>query len=98
MDFIFNKVFHSSSFYIFACVIIDLLTKTNGNTDPDVMRDALVGLVTEAPPGTLIQNPNAIATIDACIAEARKIDGEFVWEPIELLQRLPYPGYYTKPE
>ena len=82
-----------------ACIFIDLLTKTNGDTDPYVMRDALPGLVTQAPQGAITQNANGVATVDAFIVQAIKMeDGTFAWEPIEELKDCVYPGHYVKPE
>ncbi len=84
--------------YSVASVIVDMLEATNGDTTPEVMRDALMGLSTEVPGGTLTQTEEGYAIMDTYITEARKtVDGEYVWEVIESFEGVHSPGYYTKP-
>jgi branched-chain amino acid transport system substrate-binding protein len=83
--------------YQSALIFLSLMEATGGDTNQKVMRDALMNLRVEVPSGTFEFTDKGYPIRDCFIAEAKKKNGEFVWEVIHTTNNASHPGYYTKP-
>lgn len=63
-------------------VALEAIEATEGDTDPDALKDAILGLELETPAGPVRFNEQGFGIRPVYILEATKIDGEMAWKPI----------------
>ena len=69
--------------YEAASIAIAALEATGGNTDPEKLRDAILGIKLETPSTkTLTFRPDGWGSKDMHIFELQKKNGQYAWEPI----------------
>jgi len=80
--------------YVGAQIILHALEATNGDTTPETLLDALVGVSFEGPEGLISFDPETRCAIKTIyIAEVvKQDDGTFVWEPIYTYTDVPVNG------
>lgn len=63
-------------------VALEAIEATDGDTDPDALKEAILGLELETPAGPVRFNEQGFGIRPVYILEATKIDGEMAWKPI----------------
>ncbi len=63
-------------------VALEAIEATDGDTDPDALKDAILGLELDTPAGPVRFNEQGFGIRPVYILEATKIDGEMAWKPI----------------
>ena len=79
--------------YVGAQIILHALEATNGDTTPEALLAALVGVSFEGPEGLISFDPETRCAIkEIYIAKVAKQDGAFVWDPIFTYTDVPVTG------
>jgi len=74
---------HTSRGYDAARTAIEALKVTGGDTTPEKVRQAILGLKLDLPCGPLSFTPDGIGIRNIYIVEIRKIDGKYGWEIVK---------------
>ncbi|MBA7568346.1 hypothetical protein ES708_10067 [subsurface metagenome] len=84
--------------YTGATFFLEIMKKTNGDTTPEAIRDALFGMTVDSISGPVtFDGEKGYSRINTFITEVQKIDGRLVYQVIKTYHDTVNPGYYTKP-
>jgi len=84
--------------YINMSLALHAIEKAGGNTDPEAIREAVLGLTIETPTGPVTFDKEKGYTIKNIFGtEVQKVNGELAFVVINTFPNAPWPGYYTKP-
>lgn len=84
--------------YNAATTFLAVMEKTNGDTTPEVMRDALLGLSVDSISGPVtFDGELGYSKVSVFITEVQKIDGKLAYKVIKTYPATTNPGYYIKP-
>ncbi|GAJ21350.1 unnamed protein product, partial [marine sediment metagenome] len=84
--------------YTATTIFLAIMEKTNGDTTPEVMRDALFGLTVDSIPGPItFDGEMGYSLVNTFITEVQLVDGQLAYKVIETYPATTNPGYYTKP-
>lgn len=78
--------------YTVASIVLAALETTKGDTTYENLNQTILNLKLDTPLGPLSFTPSGVAVTNRYIVEARKIDGEYVWEPIYTYPNLRDPN------
>lgn len=79
-------------------MLLGALEATGGDTTPEVIRDALLGLTVETPSGPMTFDAEKGYTIEnVFVTEVQLVDGQLAYKVLEMFTAAINPGYYTKP-
>ncbi len=83
--------------YTATTIFLAIMEKTNGDTTPEVMRDALFGLTVDSIPGPItFDGEKGYSLVNTFITEVQLVDGQLAYKVIETYPATTNPGYYTK--
>jgi branched-chain amino acid transport system substrate-binding protein len=84
--------------YTATTIFLAIMEKTNGDTTPEVMRNALFGLTVDTPSGPVtFDGEKGYSRVNAFITEVQKVEGQLAYKVIKTYPATINPGYYTKP-
>lgn len=78
--------------YVATSVALAGIEATKGDTTPESLRQAIAGLKLDTPNGPLSFTPDGFAILNTYVIEAKKVNGQFVWEPIKTFEQTRLPG------
>lgn len=83
--------------YTATTIFLAVMEKTNGDTTPEVMRDALFGLTVDSISGPVtFDGEKGYSLVNTFITEVQLIDGVLAYKVIETYPATTNPGYYAK--
>jgi branched-chain amino acid transport system substrate-binding protein len=77
--------------YEAASIALAALEATGGDTTPEKLRRAILGLKLETPCGPVSFTPEGYAIRDYTIVQAKMVDGEYAWVPIYTYHGITHP-------
>ena len=79
-------------------MLLGALEATGGDTTPEVLRDALLGLTVETPSGPMTFDAlKGYSIEDVFVTEVQLVDGQLAYKVLKTFPAAINPGYYTKP-
>jgi branched-chain amino acid transport system substrate-binding protein len=69
-------------------VALEAIQATGGDTDPDTIKKAILGLELETPAGPVRFNEEGFGVRNVYILEVAKVDGEMAWKPIHTYENV----------
>ena len=75
--------------YVNIQVALEALKATNGDPDPDKMKDAILKLNIETPAGPLRFTPDRLGIINIYISKIARVDGDICWQVVQTYKDVP---------
>jgi branched-chain amino acid transport system substrate-binding protein len=79
-------------------IFLAIMEKTKGDTTPEVMRNALLGLKVDSLSGPVtFDGAKGYSMVNGFMTEVQKVEGQLAYKVIKTYPATVNPGYYTKP-